>query len=133
MLVMNWQATTHRPVISGGYGPAEPEIDIDIENDLNLPNIENPIDDIDLGDGQSVNRPGVSPVIAEIDPEELCSGASQSSDLVAHPTDCSKYISCQPGGGKWLLNIRDCSPGTVFDTQIYQCKFRRNVPRCQTG
>ena len=131
MLVMNWQPTTHKPVISGGYGPAEPEIDIDIENDLDLPNLENPIDDIDLGDGQSVQRPGVSPVVVELDPEELCSGAS--SDLVPHPQDCSKYISCQPGGGKWILNIRDCSPGTVFDTLNNQCNFRANVPRCQTG
>ena len=125
MLVMTWQPTTHRPVISGGYGPAEPEIDID------LGSLENPIDDIDLGDGQSVQRPGVSPVTSEIDLAELCS--QSSSDLVAHPSDCSKYISCQPGGGKWILNIRDCSPGTVFDTQTNQCNFRQNVPRCQTG
>ena len=125
MLVMTWQPTTHRPVISGGYGPAEPEIDID------LGSLENPIDDIDLGDGQSVQRPGVSPVTSELDLEELCSQAS--SDLVPHPSNCSKYISCQPGGGKWILNIRDCSPGTVFDTQTNQCNFRQNVPRCQTG
>jgi hypothetical protein len=126
MLVMTWQQpTTHRPVISGGYGPAEPEIDID------LGSLENPIDDIDLGDGQSVQRPGVSPVISEIDLAELCSQAS--SDLVPHPTDCSKYISCQPRGDKWILNIRDCSPGTVFDTQNNQCNFRQNVPRCQAG
>ena len=67
MLVMTWQPTTHRPVISGGYGPAEPEIDID------LGSLENPIDDIDLGDGQSVQRPGVSPVTSELDLEDLCS------------------------------------------------------------
>jgi hypothetical protein len=65
---------------------------------------------LDLGDGQSVQ----SQVTSEIDLAELCSQAS--SDLVPHPSDCSKYISCQPGGGKWILNIRDCSPGTVFDT-----------------
>ena len=46
----------------GGYGvqpeePTKPEIDIDIENDLNLGDPDNPIDDIDLGDGQIVNRP----------------------------------------------------------------------------
>ena len=132
MLVMNWQATTHRPVISGGYGPAEQEIDIDIENDLDLPNLENPIDDIDLGDGQSVQRPGVSPVSSELDLAELCS--QSPLDLVAHPVHCSQYIQCQPAGrGTWITNIKDCSPGTVFDTQTSQCDFRQNVPRCQTG
>jgi hypothetical protein len=42
-------------------------------------------------------------------------------------------VGCQPGGGKWILNIRDCSPGTVFDTQTNQCNFRQNVPRCHEG
>ena len=132
MLLMAWQVTTHTPVISGGYGPVEPEIDIDIENDLDIPNLENPIDDIDLGDGQSIKRPGASPVVAELDPDQLCSG---EGDLVSHPSDCSKYISCQPGTGgeTWIINIRHCSPGTVFDSSISQCNFRRNVPRCITG
>merc|ERR1712013_603045 len=53
MQVMTWTPTTQRP--SAGYGPAE--IDIDIETDLDLPTLENPIDDIDLAGGQSVHRP----------------------------------------------------------------------------
>ena len=33
------------------------QIDIDIETDIDLPNLENPIDDIDLGNGTGVDRP----------------------------------------------------------------------------
>ena len=94
MKVMTWTPTTHRPASSAGYGPAEPEIDIDIENDLDLPNLENPIDDIDLAGGQSVHRPG-----GRSDEQYLAQLCSQSSSgLVAHPTHCEQYISCQQGG-----------------------------------
>jgi hypothetical protein len=133
MLVMTWAPTTHSPVISGGYGPAEPEIDIEIENDLNLPSLENPIDDIDLAGGQSIHRPGLSAVTSELDLAQLCSQAA--TDMVPHPTDCARYLSCQPGrqGGEWIVTVRDCSPGTVFDTQINSCNFREAVPRCNSG
>ena len=44
------------PFIGYGPGPDPPkpeiDIDIDIENDLNIPDLENPNEDIDLGDGQ---------------------------------------------------------------------------------
>jgi hypothetical protein len=40
-----------------------PEIDIDIETDIDLPNLEKPIDDIDLGDGTGVHRPEDKPVV----------------------------------------------------------------------
>ena len=123
MQVMTWTPTTQRP--SAGYGPAE--IDIDIETDLDLPTLENPIDDIDLAGGQSVHRPG-----ARSDLSQLCS--QSSSGLVSHPEHCSQYISCQQGqGGEWLVNIQDCSPGTVWDDTQHRCDFRRNVPRCNTG
>ena len=124
MQVMTWTpTTTHRP--SAGYGPAE--IDIDIETDLDLPTLENPIDDIDLAGGQSVHRPG-----ARSDLSQLCS--QSSSGLVSHPEHCSQYISCQQGqGGEWLANIQDCSPGTVWDNSLQRCNFRRNVPRCNKG
>jgi len=130
MLVMT--PTTHSPVSSGGYGPAEPQIDIEIENDLDLPSLESPIDDIDLAGGQSIHRPGVSAVTSEQDLAQLCSQAA--TDLVPHPSDCARYLSCQPGTqGGWIVTVRDCSPGTVFDTQINSCNYREAVPRCSTG
>ena len=70
---------------------------------------------------------------SEQDLAQLCSQAG--TDMLAHPTDCAQYLSCQPGmqGGEWIVTVRDCSPGTVFDTQINSCNFREAVPRCNTG
>ena len=72
-----------------GYGPGpdppkpEIDIDIDIENDLNIPDLENPNEDIDLGDGQVVNRPQ--------DLVRICDNAARKgSDAAAHPTDCER-------------------------------------------
>ena len=129
-----------------GYGPAI-DIDLDIENDLNIPDLDNPIDDIDLGNGQVVNRPSLAAATAEEEEEEedqpdsaftaLCSAAlGRSEEEVAHPRDCSKFLSCQPGGSSGvevLVTVRDCGPGTVWDTQTNRCNHRSNVPRCQTG
>ena len=125
-----------------GYGPPEDEeIDIELpDNDLNLPDPENPIDDIDLADGQVVNRPAVAAVEAEPDVGRdlvrLCSDASErGSDVAPHPRHCDKFISCQRGtrSGTWLATVRDCSPGTVYDQTINQCNFRDRVVGCQTG
>ena len=48
--------TSRSPFSGYGPGPDPPkpeiDIDIDIENDLNIPDLENPNEDIDLGDGQ---------------------------------------------------------------------------------
>ena len=131
-----------RPVISG-YGPAI-DIDLDIENDLNIPDLDNPIDDIDLGNGQVVNRPDLAAATAEEEEEELgstlmalCEAAlERSEEEVGHPADCSKFLSCQAGGSSGvavLVTVRDCSPGTVWDTTRRQCNHRINVPSCQPG
>ena len=139
----------------GGYGPQEPEepvkpeIDIDIENDLNLGDPDNPIDDIDLGDGQIINRPenvikkkqSPSRFQHQRDAEEpdmvsLCSKARRrGADTAPHPRHCDKFVACQPGtrAGSWIATVRDCSPGTVFDERINRCNFRENVPRCGKG
>ena len=133
------------PVISG-YGPAL-DIDLDIENDLNIPDLDNPIDDIDLGNGQVVNRPELAAATADLEEEDepdtafvaLCEAALlRSEEEVAHPADCTKFLSCQHGllessGARVLVTVRDCSPGTVWDTETNRCNHRNNVPRCQTG
>ena len=137
MVVMN-PTTTHRPPVSN-YGPGPIDIDLNIESDLNIPDLENPIDDIDIGEGQVVNRPEVAASTAEVEPGsaflELCSAAAlKSSDMAAHPEDCSKFLSCQRGGeGGWLATVRECSHGTVWDPAINQCNYRQNVPSCQAG
>ena len=100
MVVMGPQTTTHRPL--GGYGPPEEEKqeipDIFLEEDLNIPNLENPIEDVDLGDGTMVFRPETAPVVAELDSDSLCSTATSTSYLVANPEQCSTYFSCQSAG-----------------------------------
>ena len=145
MVVMNPTTTTPAPL--SGYGPVI-DIDLNIENDLNIPNPENPIDDIDLAGGQFVNKPDLAAVTAEEEEEEeedeepgdrfleLCSAAAKSSsDMAAHPDDCTKFISCQagPGDQDWLATVMECSHGLVWDTEINQCNYRQNVPRCQPG
>ena len=123
-----------------GYGPAI-DIDLDIENDLNIPDLDNPIDDIDLGNGQVVNRPELAAATAEeeeepdSDLEALCEAAlARSEEETAHPGDCSKFLSCQPGGHTGVLvTVRDCSPGTVWDSEIARCNHRSNVPSCHSG
>ena len=92
------------PFIGYGPGPDPPkpeiDIDIDIENDLNIPDLENPNEDIDLGDGQvSCDwwRTGhVTTVIGQVvnrpqDLVRLCDNAARKgSDAAAHPTDCER-------------------------------------------
>lgn len=134
MVVMGPQTTTHRPI--GGYGPPEdekPEVpDIFLEEDLNIPNLENPIEDVDLGDGTMVFRPETSAVVAEIDSDSVCETATSSSYLVANPEHCSTYFSCQSSGpGKWIANRKTCSSGTVFNPAVSACDYPQNVAgRC---
>ena len=86
--LLNFTIILHRSPFSGyGPGPDPPkpeiDIDIDIENDLNIPDLENPNEDIDLGDGQVVNRPQ--------DLVRICDNAARKgSDAAAHPTDCER-------------------------------------------
>ena len=131
MLVMGPQTTTHRPI--GGYGPPEeeekPEVpDIFLEEDLNIPNLENPIEDVDLGDGTMVFRPETSPVVAEVDSDAICASATSTSYLVENPSHCSTYFSCQSsGGGRWIANRKTCSSGTVFNPAVKACDYPQNV------
>ena len=55
--------------------------------------------------------------------------------LVPHPTDCTKFYSCQSlGVGRgWIANLMDCPPTTGFDTQLRICNFIRSLPRCNDG
>ena len=140
MEVMGPQTTTHRP--SGGYGPQQPEKqeipDIFLEEDLDIPNQENPIEDVDLGDGQMIFRPDTAAVEAEVDEETLCSSATSTSYLVENPTDCSRYFSCQSAGpGRWIANPKRCAQGTVFgpgQAPGGKCDFAENVSgRCHSG
>jgi len=134
MVVMGPQTTTHRPL--GGYGPPEEEKqeipDIFLEEDLNIPNLENPIEDVDLGDGTMVFRPETAPVVVEVDSDSLCSTATSTSYLVANPEQCSTYFSCQSAGpGKWIANKKTCSSGTVFNPLVSACDYPQNVAgRC---
>ena len=118
----------HRPF--GGYGPppepAKTEIGPEIvDNNLN---IENPLADIDQGDGQLVTNP--NNLVSKCE-----EAAARSRDTAAHPSDCGKFVSCQAGArsGSWIATVRACSPGTVWDEQIGECNFRENVPGCQQG
>ena len=86
-LVYLLNLTSRSPFSGYGPGPDPPkpeiDIDIDIENDLNIPDLENPNEDIDLGDGQVVNRPQ--------DLVRICDNAARKgSDAAAHPTDCER-------------------------------------------
>jgi len=94
----------------------------------------------------------VEPVVAEIEEEDslrdldgksLCSEATSgdelpqtdSSILVPHPTDCSKFYNCQPikssnGSLDWIAHEQNCPATTGFDTNLQICNFIDNLPRC---
>ena len=138
MVIMGPQ-TTPRP--SGGYGPQEPEIpDIFLEEDLDLPNQSNPIEDVDLGDGQMIFRPETSPVVVEgslsaEDTASLCRGTTTTDYMVANPRECTTYYSCQSAGqGRWIANPKTCSGGTVFNPASRSCDYPENVSgRCHSN
>lgn len=47
--------------------------------------------------------------------------------LVAHPSDCTKFLQCANGG----THIMDCGPGTVFNPAVMVCDWPRNVKGCE--
>ncbi|CAL7933954.1 unnamed protein product [Xylocopa violacea] len=47
--------------------------------------------------------------------------------LVAHPSDCTKFLQCVNGG----TFIMDCGPGTVFNPAISVCDWPNNVRGCE--
>ena len=49
---------------------------------------------------------------------KMCAGVSREPQryLVPHPTDCTKFYSCQRNGwGGWIANLMDCPTTTGFD------------------
>ena len=53
--------------------------------------------------------------------------------LVPHPTDCTKFYSCQRRGwGGWIANLLDCPVTTGFDTSLLICNYISALPRCRT-
>merc|ERR1711974_272304 len=51
---------------------------------------------------------------------------------VPHPTDCTKFYSCQKlGWGGWKANLMDCPMTTGFDTALKVCNYAASLPRCK--
>ena len=49
---------------------------------------------------------------------KICAGVARNPQryLVPHPTDCTKFYSCQRNGwGGWIANVMDCPLTTGFD------------------
>ena len=45
--------------------------------------------------------------------------------LRPHPSDCGKFIMCQPlGGGRYLPQVMLCAPGTYYDRRLTTCNHR---------
>ena len=76
----------------------EPEIDIDLENDLNLGSPDNPIQDIDLGEPEAVQRPGERLGLLT----SPCPGPSQDR-RVCSEKQCSTTPQPQTGTDKHFL------------------------------
>jgi len=160
MQVMGVTTTTTIPpptTAGGGYGP---QIDIDL--DIDLGNLENPIDDIDLGEGTGVDRPEFAASVAEVDEfqnneitnnfvdsslstqqltgyysvEEDCArlARNKKGNLLPNPSDCTRFISCQRSGGStWIGNPMSCPTGTGFDQEIQSCNHVTFIKGCNTA
>jgi len=65
---------------------------------------------------------------------QICKGVDDDPQayLVAHPTDCTKFYSCQNLGwrGGYIAHLMDCPPTTGFDTKLRICNYIRALPRC---
>lgn len=45
--------------------------------------------------------------------------------MVPHPSDCSKFVSCQwLGGSKYLPQVMLCPPRTFYDREVMVCNIR---------
>ncbi|CAK9820681.1 Prss12 [Anthophora plagiata] len=47
--------------------------------------------------------------------------------LIAHPSDCTKFLQCANGG----TFIMDCAPGTVFNPAVSVCDWPNKVRGCE--
>merc|ERR1711981_1171211 len=65
---------------------------------------------------------------------EICAQVAEKpqSYLVPHPTDCTKFYSCQNLGwrGGWIAHLMDCPATTGFDTKLRICNYIKALPRC---
>merc|ERR1719510_416914 len=65
---------------------------------------------------------------------KICAEVSRDPQryLVPHPTDCTKFYSCQRNGwGGWIANLMDCPTTTGFDSNLMICNYISALPRCQ--
>ena len=69
--------------------------------------------------------------------DEICSQVAEKPQkyLVPHPTDCTKFYSCQNLGwrGGWIAHLMDCPATTGFDTKLRICNYIKALPRCSKG
>merc|ERR1719458_1018505 len=68
------------------------------------------------------------------DDNKICSAVARNPTeyLVPHPTDCTKFYSCQKlGWGGWKANLMDCPMTTGFDTALKVCNYAASLPRCK--
>ena len=67
----------------------------------------------------------------------ICSQVAEQPDkyLVPHPSDCTKYYSCQNNGrrGGWIAYLMDCPATTGFDKKLRVCNDIKALPRCSKG
>nr|XP_050866618.1 uncharacterized protein LOC127071398 isoform X3 [Vespula vulgaris] len=52
---------------------------------------------------------------------------SHVTGLIAHPTNCAKFLQCANG----ITFEKDCGPGTVFNPTISVCDWPYNVKGCE--
>jgi len=65
---------------------------------------------------------------------KICAGVAKHPQryLVPHPTDCTKFYSCQrQGWGGWIANPMDCPVTTGFDKSLMICNYINSLPRCK--
>ena len=65
---------------------------------------------------------------------EICASVAENPQnyLVPHPTDCTKFFSCQSLGHNrgWIAHLMDCPATTGFDTKLRICNYIKSLPRC---
>ena len=73
------------------------------------------------------------------DDDDICSHVAKypQNYLVPHPTDCTKYYSCQKLGWgtnkKWIAYLMPCPQTTGFDPGLSICKPMKTLSRCSGG
>lgn len=67
---------------------------------------------------------------------EICASVAENPQnyLVPHPTDCTKFYSCQSLGHNrgWIAHSMDCPTTTGFDIKLRICNYIKSLPRCRT-